>query len=296
MALYFILRKVLPPTSFQERKDFIELYTKVIGSSVLIISLLFTWLSTENTLKVSTEALKQAQEKARQDEQKELREQQKELAERFIKANEQLASESIYTRTGAVYLLGQIANDSKDYYWRAMQALTDFIRARSSNEGTISTRTKCPEDIQAAMNVIGWRQHKFGAGEDQRLELHGADLRFLFLKDKEKDEGKTREGAHLEGAQLWETNLENANLRGARLEGAILAKANLKNAYLYGAHFSNTTDLSDAILEGVDLGNAEGLTLSVLAVAPDWYKIKSPPHDETIRVEWEKKRKAQGEK
>src|SRR6266550_399394 len=96
VAFYFVLRRVLPPTNFQERKDFIELLTKVIGASVLIVSLLFTWRSTENTLNISAETLKQSQKR-------DLQQQQKDIAERFFRANEQLASNSIYTRIGAVY-------------------------------------------------------------------------------------------------------------------------------------------------------------------------------------------------
>src|ERR1044071_6275035 len=292
VILYFVLRRVLPPSNFQERKDFIELLTKIIGASVLIVSLLFTWRSTENTLRSTESTLNISAETLRPSQKRDLQQQQKDLAERFFRANEQLASNSIYTRIGAVYLLGQIANESDDYYWRAMQALADFTRARSSTDGAVQPRSKCPEDIQAVMNVFGWRKRTFGAGggENQRLELHEADLRWLVLKDKEMDGGK-RDGAHLEGAQLWSSNLERANLRGVYLEGAILNGANLKHAYLSGAFFSTTTDLADADLEGADLSQAKGLTLSVISVAPEWYKIASPPDDEQIKAEWEKLRK-----
>jgi hypothetical protein len=285
IVLYFVMRKLLPTTDFQERKDFFDLFTKIIGSTVLIVSLLFTWRSTENTLKVSTETLKNAERNLQNAE-------QKEHAERFLKANEQLASESVYIRAGAIYSLGQLANDSKAYYWRVMQALTDFVRARYTLEETILPRAKCPADIQAAMNVIGWRKLTFGVGdghENQRLELHETDLRGLILKDKE---GTTREGAHLEGAQLWNANLENANLRGVHLEGAILKGAILRNAILYGAYLSDLTDLNGANLEGADFGGAKGLTLRILEVAPEWYKMKLPPEKpEDIRIQWEKLRK-----
>ena len=292
VAFYFVLRRLLPPTNFQERKDFIELLTKVIGASVLIVSLLFTWRSTENTLRSTENTLNISAETLRQSQKRDVQQQQKDLAERFFRANEQLASNSIYTRIGAVYLLGQIANDSEEYYWRVMQALTDFTRARSTTEGAIQPRSKCPEDIQAAMNVFGWRKRKFGpgGGENQRLELHEADLRWLLLKDKEMDGGK-RDGAHLEGAQLWSANLERANLRGVHLEGTILSGANLKHAYLSGAFFSATTDLADADLEGADLSHATGLTLSVIRVAPNWDKMASPPDDPEIKAEWEKLRR-----
>jgi len=277
-VLYFVLRKILPPTNFEERKDFIDLYTKIIGATALIVSLLFTWYSTENTLRITTETLRDAQ--------------RKELAERFAKANEQIGSESITARTGAIYSLGQLSNDSVEYYWPVMQDLTDLIRGRAPyKEGEeVQPRASCPVDIQAAMNVIGWRKLAFEKGEDQRLELRETDLRKLILKDKEKGDGTTREGAHLEGAQLVDANLEEANLRGAHFEGAILQGANLKNAYLAGAHFSNTTDLAGATLECADLGQAEGLKLSTINVARDWHKIKSPPKDTEIRAEWENAR------
>lgn len=268
IALYFILRKLLPATSFQERKDFFELYTKVIGAGVLIVSLLFTWQSTENTLKVSTATLKQAQ-------QKEVQEQQKALAERFLKANEQLASDNIYIRTGSVYLLGQIATDSEDYYWRVMQALTDFVRGRAATMEVDQPRKQCPTDIQAVMNVLAWRKHKYLDGESQRLELHETDLRRLILKDKENEDGKVIDGAHLEGAQLWNTNLQDANLRGARLKDAILAGANLSRANLYRADLTGA-DLKDVNLDGADLQGTIGLTVEQLILADNFEKAKLP--------------------
>jgi len=66
-------------------------------------------------------------------------------------------------------------------------------------------------------------------------------------------------GAHLEGAFLWEANLQRADLRGANLERADLRGAHLEEAYLGEAHLERA-DLRGAHLEGANLREAKGVT------------------------------------
>ncbi len=317
VVIYFVLKKWLPYSTFEERKDFIDLYTKIIGSMVLVVSLLFTWWSTASTLRVSTETL--------------LNSQQKDRADRFAKANEQLANPDEFIRASAAYSLGQLANDSDDYNWRVMQVLTDFIRARYSlpdeaklnqananqpnqsniNQGNanqanadqadanqanqsnvdqakpdasrpsqLQPRTKCPVDLQAAMEVIAWRKSSFKIGnqgsEEQRLDLSHTDLRFVLLRSREIGVNN-RQGAHLEGIRLTGANLENSNLRGAHLEEALLDETDLKNAYLQGVVVNSNTDFTKALVEGADLSGGKGFSLEKLQDAYDWCELKQAP-------------------
>jgi len=59
-------------------------------------------------------------------------------------------------------------------------------------------------------------------------------------------------GAHLEGASLRESNLNRTNLAGASMEGADLERACLVSADLRGANL-NEADLERAVLTGADL-------------------------------------------
>ena len=68
------------------------------------------------------------------------------------------------------------------------------------------------------------------------------------------------EWANLTEAKLYQANLTKANLRGAdvsgaNLEGANLSSQDLRNAYLSGANLNNA-DLVGANLSGADLGGA----------------------------------------
>lgn len=106
----------------------------------------------------------------------------------------------------------------------------------------------------------------------KRLDLHGIILNnSIFLVDDEK-----YEGAHLEGAILWDAHLEStyfmhahfegADLSTARLDGAILSNAHLENVKYWAAHLEgadlikanlDNANLSSAHLEGINLRNAE---------------------------------------
>ncbi len=117
-------------------------------------------------------------------------------------------------------------------------------------------------DIQAVMTVIGRRQHRYGEGETQQLDLRGTDLRQLQAA-KANLTGVNLSDAHLEGASLHEAHLEGAFLAGAHLESAILPGAHLEGAGLTHAHLEGAS-LTEAHLERAFLAGAhlEGANLS----------------------------------
>jgi hypothetical protein len=63
-------------------------------------------------------------------------------------------------------------------------------------------------------------------------------------------------GADFSGAEMWEVNLEFADLPGANLRGASLTKANLRRANLSGANLTGA-DLYEADLYQADLSDAD---------------------------------------
>lgn len=295
--LWKVLSYYLNADSFAQKKDFVDLHAKILGSAALVISLLFTWWGIKNNQSTSEKTqlltLQSLQNAER-----------RQIEDRYSKALEQLGSEKIEARLGAIYSLGKIAADSvslnagmakapdqpgeidrkpasKDFHWEIMQTLASYIRGNAPRTSK-KTRpsSEMPTDIQAALNVLAWRGRYFQTGTDgetQRLDLHGADLRGLLLKSIEPArEGDSYEGAHLEGAQLYNVDLEDANLRGINLQGAILSGANLKNAQFHLGNLEGT-DLTDANLEGVDFGQTKGLNIDQIMLAKNWEKIRTPP-------------------
>jgi uncharacterized protein YjbI with pentapeptide repeats len=177
------------------------------------------------------------------------------ISDRFTKAIDQLGNERLEIRLGGIYALERIAQDFERDHWPIMEVLTAFMRAHPSDVDFDHATVKRMEssdqplrnpvrgaDVQAVMRVIGRRE--LIDGERDRLDLKGADLRFLDMRD-----------SHLERANLWQAHLERGTLIGAHLEGADLMGAHLEGALLLGAHLGGAA-LNGAHLEGAVLRNA----------------------------------------
>ncbi|MEE3718967.1 pentapeptide repeat-containing protein [Tumidithrix elongata RA019] len=203
------------------------------------------------------------------------------ITERFAKAVEQLGSDKIEVRLGAIYSLERIAKDSERDHWTIMEVLTSFIqekaplklekdlnRAKAYEISQKSGSNSSPEenwnaaveeiakqpiakDIQAALTVIGRRDTEKDPKdpEDKRLDLSNTYLRNAHLS-----------GANLSNTDLMNTNLSRAYLKDVNLMDANLSSANLKNANLMNANLSraylNDSDLSSAALIYANLSGA----------------------------------------
>jgi hypothetical protein len=121
------------------------------------------------------------------------------VAERFMTAITQLGHESVATRTGAIYALERVAQDSPKEYWTIMEILTAFVRenaaSQSQEEETPETPARIRTDIQAALSVIARRDAQKDQ-PNQRIDLRYANMR---------------------GADLHKANLQQADLRGSDL-------------------------------------------------------------------------------
>jgi len=172
----------------------------------------------------------------------------KQITERFSKAIEQLGSDKMEVRLGAIYTLERIANDSVKDHWTIVEIITAFIRqncpikAKSDNtEKSNNTEiNNIKIDIQAALTVIE-RRNRESEKERQILDLHGISVSYAKLS-----------GADLSGADLSKANLSQANLHKANLSQANLYKANLSQADLLVANLTGANlslaDLSESIL------------------------------------------------
>jgi hypothetical protein len=195
--------------------------------------------------------------------------QDKQITEHYTRAVEQLGSDKLEVRLGAIYALERIARDSERDHWPIIEILTAYVRARApwppkdippladdlsptekSPEGQDPPQPQSVLDIQAILTVLGRRTRTYGKGEDQHLNLTGINLR-----------GADLMGAHLEGAYLMDAHLKGAVLMDAHLEEAVLWGAHLEGAILMGAH-----------LKGADLTSALNLTVEELSTVSTLYQ------------------------
>jgi hypothetical protein len=214
---------------------------------------------------------------------------QRRIVETFSKAVEQLGSDKLEVRVGAIFSLERISKESPDDYWTIMEVLAAFIRERmrySIIMARLSERAyflwlqagrpegrseefwveavrlerleQTPTDIEAVLTVIGRR-----SAENQQREVDRGwcfDLSATYLRKADFEVGVNLKkanlsGAHLEEARLLRSDLKVAMLRRAHFENASLFEAHLEGAILLEAHFEGAR-LQRAHLEGAFLENA----------------------------------------
>jgi uncharacterized protein YjbI with pentapeptide repeats len=208
--------------------------------------------------------------------------QDRQITEHYTRAVEQLGSDHLSVRLGAIYALERIARDSKRDHWPIMEILTAYVRERApwkeaeqrwpeeiSPSKTQPTQDqllspKLGVDIQAILTVLGRRRRAHEKGEDQILDLREVDLRHVSLRNTHLEgadlsgpnlERADLSGVHLKKAYLWDTHLEKAHLWRAHLEGAHLGGAHLEGAWLSDAYLEEA-DLSKAHLKETGLTHA----------------------------------------
>jgi uncharacterized protein YjbI with pentapeptide repeats/DNA-binding Xre family transcriptional regulator len=191
--------------------------------------------------------------------------------EHFSKSIDQLKSKELDVRIGAISNLGTLAKYSQPAeHWTIMEYLASFIRTNAPRreEGEEERSQKLPEDIQAALTVIGQRDPEKDP-PNQRLNLSNTDIRGANLRDA-KLQGINLSAAQLQGADLFQADLQRATLIEANLQEAFLKKANLQEASLHQAtllkadcQFANLQEaflvkanLQEAVLYGADLQGA----------------------------------------
>lgn len=221
---------------------------------------------------------------------------QGQITDRFAKSVELLGSNNPTVRTGAIFALGRIAQDSVERdHIPVMQILSNFVRyppysdrqelAASDYEERLahyleSDKTtpppetnviECP-DVLAAMEVIGERNGQQRAWEEEneyQITFRSAQLKFMNLtganlKNVTINAADMR-GSRLSlamgaGANFTGVNLQKAELRGTNLSGAVLSGAKLNHSLLSHVRLQNANldnaDLSNAFMFNVRFDNA----------------------------------------
>ena len=228
--------------------------------------------------------------------------------DRLIKAVEMLREGNEANATVAAYTLERLARDSETFRAGIVEVLCGYFleKNRFSEHGSEDIDTSKTADknvdetsdsqnenkdnaeiidhlylesyLETVLFVLARLNNLYSYKKDLRFVLSGIDLRNYNLtldNDVMSLQKVILADAHLEYADLSETNLKNAVLRGAHLananliktnlEGARLREADLKNAHLEkanlyraklekadlsGAHLDDKTDISKANLKG----------------------------------------------
>jgi hypothetical protein len=182
------------------------------------------------------------------------------VTDRYTKAIEQLGSEQLDVRLGAIYALERIMIDSVRDHPTIVEVLAAFIREHTDTKRFEDNNPpkKPATDVQAALTALGrrprGREERPGGIDLRRTFLRGANLRHSCFNEAHFDD------ADLSEAELFDTQLVEADLTGARLTGAwllntVMSRARLINADLTSAQIA-CADLTGAFLRNADLTDA----------------------------------------
>ncbi|GAB2549152.1 hypothetical protein GCM10027167_64340 [Nocardia heshunensis] len=179
---------------------------------------------------------------------------QSQITDKFTKAIEALNKDT-YSQVGAVYTLGQLANDQVDLRSIVTDVIVTFIHAKTDlTNGACDPQKKPAPEVQAALNVIARRTFDL----DQLVDLSNTCLPHVNLS-----------GANLQHVIFVASNMHAANLFGAKYSPlppratgkAFFEKADLSGATLSGSDLSffdfTQTNLNGTGLGGVNLTYSE---------------------------------------
>jgi uncharacterized protein YjbI with pentapeptide repeats len=154
------------------------------------------------------------------------------VTDRYTKAIEQLGSDKLDVRIGAIYALERVARDSARDHPVVIDVLAAFVREHSRDPwprmgDDFASEFMIRPDVQAAVTVAGRRDQVKDRGivDFKRADLTGVDL----------------SQARLACAWLHGVNLTGADLTGANLSGAILQEADLSSGILTDADLTDVT-------------------------------------------------------
>jgi uncharacterized protein YjbI with pentapeptide repeats len=215
------------------------LLAAVIGAVAALLASLGGLVFSNLTYRQGTEQARQAQVA--------------QTSERFSRSVEQLGSDSIAVRIGAVYSFDRLMQDSEVDQQAVVDILSAFIDIQADTVRGQSQK-KAPVDFLAALKVLNdfW---KTGPPDQPSMHLSTVNLS-AFVLDSPKMGGADLTGADLTYAHLRYAYLKNADLKNADLSHSDLLDANLSLVKLAGARLEGT-DLTGVDLTGVDLTGAD---------------------------------------
>ncbi|MBN2355994.1 pentapeptide repeat-containing protein [candidate division KSB1 bacterium] len=195
--------------------------------------------------------------------------QDQQVTERFTRAIEQLGSEKLEVRLGAIYALERIAKDSPKDHWTVMEILTAYVRENSKwteekdEEWRIFTKDrnlqrkidiKAKIDIQTIITILGRRSHI--GNEPDRINLSETDLRLYKFINSDFTNAVFYK-THFDGAYIKNTRFDNSYFISASFFQTDIINVSMANTQLADAKmnpsFLVSIDFKDAKLTGIDL-------------------------------------------
>jgi hypothetical protein len=190
--------------------------------------------------------------------------QQGQVTDRLTSAVEQLGSEKLDVRLGAIYALERIMHDSAADQPMVLEILAIYVRQRiprispwtfvDPSSQPVHALTALPVDVLSAMTVLGRRNARYDR-EGQRPDLTNVNLAYADLRNV-KLSRVDLSSTDLTGANLVGADLVGAGLSFAQAGGAILMGADLRDANMVEMNLRNA-DLSDANMLGANLVGAD---------------------------------------
>jgi hypothetical protein len=213
--------------------------------------------------------------------------QDRQITEHYTRAVEQLGSDKLELRLGAIYALERIARDSERDHWPIMEILTAYVREHSPwkmEEEHSQEELSLGEQLQAldklyeqVLKLTGRplrpsevelaasnkRQPKLAIDIQAILTVVGRRTR-TYGKGEDQSlnllhthlRGADLNGAQLQGAELSCTQLQRAHFFGAQLQGASFLGAQLQAALFWDAQLQRA-HFFGAQLQGANLANAQ---------------------------------------
>nr|WP_176573429.1 pentapeptide repeat-containing protein [Nonomuraea pusilla] len=166
---------------------------------------------------------------------------QGQITDRYSKATEQLGSEMIEVRLGAIYALERIARDSQRDSRTIQNVLAAFSRNRvpcASNSSQRPAYCASPKPSNAAYPYASRLDADIEAALQIAVSLTAVTKIGLDLS-KVQFQSSELKGINLSGASMVEAKLSSANLTKAHLVGADLRRAVLYDAFFDGANLSH---------------------------------------------------------
>jgi uncharacterized protein YjbI with pentapeptide repeats len=295
IVLWWLLNSYVDPTAIKDsskeataKRDVIQALGFIMAGVAGAVGIFFTWRgqrfareaqeqNQKNTLvqlKNAQEQLRltrQSQEQNQQSTEEELRlTRQGQMTERFTQAVEQLGSNKLEIKLGAIYSLERTALEEQNYHWPVMEVLTSYVRQHAArkpdeepedpdlfdSDSQVAVRPTL--DIQAILDVIGRRskQHRsdkkveYGTIDLSNTNLRGANLQKAYLR------GANLKGTYLGGADLLRANLIHTDLRESMLRGAVFHDADLTDADFTNAKLERAQFLHRCVFDGAKFTHA----------------------------------------
>lgn len=281
------------------QKDGIAAAVSILGLIGGVIALYLLWRRTiattrqanaalktaEAALHASEAALKQADIATKRHDSQTESDRERRVMDAFAKAMEQLASDKLPTRLGAIYTLERISHDSLRDYWPIMETLAAYLREMAKIPDRQDDEPDHPEDwrspgadIHAILTVIGRRNEegrtKF-EHDDRTIDLTYLELRLTSFSEGGNFQLVDFSNSDLNQSTFWACDLTRARFVSADLQSASFCAgtklketnfghANLVCAYLGEAELEKNNfhyaRLDKAYIAGLDLRSAYNLT------------------------------------